>query len=110
MNMAVDNQKTVNLIGISGYEITLPCGVQPDSRNFVLEWIKQGHGPIYTMLSLQDEHQEAPGYKHGKEKASKTISQYDYIKFNLQIVQPFGLASTINRRLFARGFTLNTAD
>ncbi|KRY71678.1 Protein turtle [Trichinella pseudospiralis] len=64
MNMAVDNQKTVNLIGISGYEITLPCGVQPDSRNFVLEWIKQGHGPIYTMLSLQDEHQEAPGYKH----------------------------------------------
>ncbi|XP_003376076.1 conserved hypothetical protein [Trichinella spiralis] len=61
--MAADNQKTVNLIGISGYEITLPCGVQPDSRNFVLEWIKQGHGPIYTMLSLQDEHQEAPGYK-----------------------------------------------
>ncbi|KRX67084.1 Protein turtle, partial [Trichinella sp. T9] len=64
LNMAADNQKTVNLIGISGYEITLPCGVQPDSRNFVLEWIKQGHGPIYTMLSLQDEHQEAPGYKH----------------------------------------------
>uniref|UniRef100_A0A5S6QI98 Ig-like domain-containing protein n=1 Tax=Trichuris muris TaxID=70415 RepID=A0A5S6QI98_TRIMR len=55
----VDQTETVVF---KGQNASLPCTVAPSNAQFVLEWVRNGHGPIYTLLNPQGEHHRAFGY------------------------------------------------
>ncbi|KFD69696.1 hypothetical protein M514_18081 [Trichuris suis] len=50
------------IVVFKGRNASLPCTITPSNTQFVLEWVKSGYGPIYTLLSPQGEHHHAFGY------------------------------------------------
>ncbi|CDW54992.1 hypothetical protein TTRE_0000326301 [Trichuris trichiura] len=51
------------VVVFKGRNVSLPCTVTPSNTQFVLEWVKSGYGPMYTLLSPQGEHHRAFGYE-----------------------------------------------